>query len=127
MCTPNKIESYYNFFSTLLKIEPKLVDIIAIGTDGLKAVLPVKLIHLRCFIHMKDDIRRKLTEFLLPENVREGITKDLFGTQQGSTYIKGILDATSSGDFDDCLLSMQTKWDEISPQGSPGLQLDFEK
>ena len=32
-------ESYYQFFSTLVKLEPRIVDIIAVGTDGETAVV----------------------------------------------------------------------------------------
>ena len=124
--TEQNYESYFSFFSTLLKLEPGLINIIAIGTDGekaivkaLKAVFPDKVIYLRCFIHMKDNIRRKLTEFLLPENVREGMVKDLFGFQQGSIYIQGVLDATSSADFDERLLNVQIKWNEIESSIHP--------
>ena len=55
------------------------------GTDGelaitkaLKAVLGEAVIHQHCFIHMKGNIRRKLSDFLLPERIREEITKDIF-------------------------------------------------
>ena len=39
---------------------------------------------------MKDNIRRKLTELLLPQSVREDIIRDIFDVQQGSTYTQGI-------------------------------------
>ena len=54
------------------------------------AVFLDSLIHLRCFLHMKDNIRRKLTELLLPQSVREDIIRDIFDVQQGSTYTQGI-------------------------------------
>ena len=79
--TEKTYESYYFFFSTLLKLEPKLSKVIAVGTDGEQAIVKAimatfhnEVVHLRCFIHMKDNIRRKLTEMLLPEHVREDIT-----------------------------------------------------
>jgi len=57
--TEKTYESYYIFSSSLLKLEPKLSDVIAFGTDGeqaiikaVKATLSNKIIHLRCFIHM---------------------------------------------------------------------------
>ena len=62
------------FFSTLLKLESSLDDLVAIGTVGdpamekaLGAVFPESLIHLRCLIHMKDNICHKLSESLLPQ------------------------------------------------------------
>ena len=128
--TEKSYESYYYFFSTLLKLEPRLARIIAVGTDGelaitkaTKAVFGESVIQLRCFIHMKDNIRRKLTDFLLPERTREEITKDIFGYQMGSVYVKGILDAESAIDFDLRLSSHREKWDSleqsIHPQKDP--------
>ena len=65
-------ETYYHFFSTL---EPRIRDITAVGTDGeqaivksLEALLPDNLIHLHCFMHMRDNIRHKLSDMLLPQS-----------------------------------------------------------
>ena len=79
-------ESYHYFFSTLLKMEPKLVNIIAVGTDGEQAITKASravfgegFIKLQCFIHMKDNIQQKLGEFLSPDRIRNEIIRDLFG------------------------------------------------
>ena len=76
--TEKNYNAYYSFFSSLMKMEPQVMDVIAVGTDGeqaivkaLKAVFSEKTLHLRCFIHMKDNIRRKLTDLLLPESIRK--------------------------------------------------------
>ena len=118
--TEKNFESYHYFFSTLLKMEPKLANIIAVGTDGeqaitkaLRAVFGERFIHLRCFIHMKDNIQRKLGEFLLPERIRNEIIRDLFGFQQDTVYVKGILDAESVTDFDLRLSHLKSKWDGL--------------
>ena len=94
--TEKSYEAYYHFFSTILKLEPSLSALRAIGTDGEQALVKAatavfssNLIHLRCFIHMKDNIRRKLTDMLIPQSARETIIKDIFGTQQGTMYTKG--------------------------------------
>ena len=64
--TEKTYETYYHFFSTLLKLEPSIREIIGMGTDGeqaivksLQALLPENLVHLRCFVHVRDNIRRK--------------------------------------------------------------------
>ena len=110
-------ESYHYFFSTLLKMEPKLADIIAVGTDGeqaitkaLRAVFGEGFIHLRCFIHMKDNILRKLGEFLLPERIRNEIIRDLFGFQQDTVYVNLMLTVT---DFNLRLSHLKSKWDGL--------------
>ena len=124
--TEKSYESYYYFFSTLLKLERRLARIIAVGTDGesaitkaLKAILGETVIYLRCFIHMKDNSKRKLTEFLLPERIREEITKDIFGHQMGTMYVKGILDAENPTDFDLRLSALQEKYDGLEQSVHP--------
>ena len=105
--TEKNYESYYHFFATLLKLEPKLTAIHAVGTDGeqalvnaLVAVFPSGLVHLQCFLHMKENVRRKLTDMGFPETTRERIIKDIFGMQQGTMYMKGLLDAVDGCEFD---------------------------
>ena len=105
--TEKNYNAYYSFFSTLMKMEPQLMNVIAVGTDGeqpivkaLKAVFSEKTLHLRCFIHMKDNIWHKLTDLLLPESTREVIVRDILGTQQGTTCIKGLLNATDHKECD---------------------------
>ena len=102
------------------------MNIIAVGTDGELAIVKALLVvfsdntlHLRCFIHMKDNIQRKLSDLLLPESTREVIVRDIFGTQQGTVYIKGLLDATDRSEFDQHLLSLKEKWDELEYSINP--------
>ena len=118
--TEKNYEAYYHFFATLVKLEPSLSKVCAIGTDGEQAIAKAAacvfsddLIHLRCFIHMKDNIRRKLTEMLIPEYTRNQIIRDIFGSQHGTVYTKGLLDATSESDFRHRLSLLKSKWDEI--------------
>lgn len=101
-------------------MEPKLDGVRAVGTDGEKAlvnalfaVFPCGLIHLRCFLHMKDNIRRKLTDMAFPESTRERIVKDIFGMRQGTIYVKGLLDADDVHEFDYKLSLLEEKWNDI--------------
>ena len=118
--TEKTYEAYYYFFSTILKLEPKLNALHAVGTDGEKAlvnalfaVFSSHLIHLRCFLHMKDNIRRKLTDMVFPESIRERIIHDIFGMQQGTIYVKGLLDAADVHEFDYKLSRLEEKWNGI--------------
>ena len=56
--TEKNYESYYHFFSTLVKLVLRIVDIIAVGTDretaivqALKATLHGNTIYLCCFLY----------------------------------------------------------------------------
>ena len=122
----------YHFFSTFLKLKPSLNDLIAIGTDGdpamekaIVAVFPESLIHLWCFIHMKDNIRHKLTELLLLQSVREDIIQHIFGVQHISMYTQGVLDAEDFADFDGRLASLQKQWEELEMTVHPCKQPCF--
>ena len=130
--TERTFEAYHYFFSTLLKLEPKLTSIRAIGTDGeraitkaIEALFPQDIVLLRCYLHMKENIRRKLIDLLLPECIREEILRDIFGTQQGSVYVKGIVDSEDVGDFDHRLLLLKAKWDELELSVHPQSEPDF--
>ena len=85
--TEKKYETYYHFFSTLLKLEPKIRDIVTVGTDreqaivkSLEAKFPDNLIHLHCFVHMRDNIRRKLSDMLFPHTGQNIILRDIWFT-----------------------------------------------
>lgn len=130
--TEKNYDAYYSFFSTLLKLEPTVRNVIAVGTDGeqalvkaIRSVFSEQTIHLRCFIHMKDNIRRKLTNMLLPESIREDMVRDIFGTQQGTVHVKGILDASDEGDFDHRLLALKEKWDSLEYSVHPHQEPQF--
>ena len=96
--TEKNFETYYHFFTTLLKLEPKLAEICAAGADGEEALIKAirtafseDLILLRCFIHMKDSLRHKLTEMLMPEKYREEILKDILECSKEMFTPKGYL------------------------------------
>ena len=112
-----------------MKLESRVADIIAIGTDGetaivqaLKATLHGNTIYLRCFLHMKENIKRKLTEFLIPEHISQEIIKDLFGIQQGTDYIKGAVDLLTTTEFDIHLQELKIKWDQLEYSVHPDQQ-----
>ena len=48
-----------------------------------------------------------------PESTRERIIKDIFGIQQGTIYVKGLLDATDVHEFDYKLSLLEEKWNGI--------------
>lgn len=105
-----------SFLYTLLKLEPKLSNIVAVGTAGEQAIIKVlravfgdSFISLRCFIHMKDNIKRKLAELQLPDKIKDEIIKDVFGFQQGALYVKGILESESVAIFDVRFLLLKTR------------------
>ena len=90
------------------------------GTDGeqaivisLEALFPDNPVHLRCFVHMRDNIRRKLSDMLFPHSAQNIIFRDILGSQQGSVYTKGLVDAMSISEFEQNLDSLKSKWNKL--------------
>ena len=85
--------TYHFFSSSLLGIAPKLVGVLAFGTDGEEALVKAFkqqlqfAVHLRCFRHMKQDIKRKLTSDMgFPSDVVRELLADIFGNKEGPTF-----------------------------------------
>lgn len=97
----------------------------AIGTDGkraiTKAIEALDFILLWCYLHMKENIRWKLTDLLFSECIR----KEILHTQQGSVYVKGILDSEDVDDFYRRFLLLKNKWDDLKFSVHPQSEPDF--
>ena len=68
----------------------------------------------RCSNHMSQNIKDKLHELNIPENVRLVITQDIFGKQIGSCHYEGIVDAKSDGEFEKGVETLTRKWKGLS-------------
>ena len=74
---------------------------------------------------MKENIHQKLIELLFARESqgRDYHIRDIFGHQQGTAYVKGLVDAERPADFDLRLSKLESKWDglEVSvyPQRVP--------
>ena len=91
--TEKTFEACYHFFVNLMKLEPKLSGIRAAGTDGegaliktLRTAFSEDLILLRCFVHMKDNLRHRLTEMHIPEKFREDILRYFWNAARRSIH-----------------------------------------
>ena len=88
----------------------------AFGTDGeinLANAFVCELpdaIHLRCKIHLCDNIERKLTNLSFNKDARQNILETIFGRRQGNARMKALADATSSEEFDEMMEALETSW-----------------
>ena len=112
--------TYHCFASSLLGIAPKLAEILAFGTDGEEALVKAFTqqfkfaIHLRCFRHMKQDVRRKLnTDMGFPTDIIAEFLADIFGSREGPTFFEGLVDSRSEKEFDSKLSLLQEKWESF--------------
>ncbi len=80
------LATYHFFTSTLIGQRRELSSLKAFGTDGeqalenaLAATFPSAQ-HVRCFLHFRGNIERKLQDLGLPRAVSNEIVKDIMGT-----------------------------------------------
>ena len=75
-------------------------------------------IHLRCFLHFKGNIERKLYELKIPPNVAKEYIADIMG--RPTRFQLGLVDAKNSAHLDEMLVKIQNVWNEREkPYNSP--------
>ena len=116
--------AYHFFSSALVGQRPKLSSVQAFGTDGEMALENAFMAsfpsaqHVRCFLHFKGNIERKLQELKIPNAVRLEVVKDVLGNP--SKLESGLVDAVSSEELDDQLSKFEGRWNELErPYNSP--------
>ena len=116
--------AYHFFTSALIGLEPNLANLQAFGTDGEAALVNAlsmsfpKACHLRCFLHFKGNIERKLTEMRLPNDVVKEFMQDIMG--KPSHFQLGLVDANDSSHLDDLLNNFENIWNvREEPYHSP--------
>ena len=116
--------TYHFFASSLVGQRQQLSSLQAFGTDGelalenaLMATFP-NAQHVRCFLHFKGNIERKLRELNVPSSVAAEIIKDIMGNP--SQLQHGLVDAESAEQLDERLTSFSRRWNEFEkPYNSP--------
>ena len=77
--------AYHFFASSLVSKRSELSGLRCYGTDGEAALVNAfsavfnQAIHLRCFLHFRENIERKLQQFNIPGLVIKEYKKDVFG------------------------------------------------
>ena len=108
--------TYNNFASTLISLNPMLSSLRCFGTDGEDALDCAfttqfkKALHLRCWLHFKDNVKHKLQKLRIPNNIALEFIADIFGS--ASQLQKGLADAEDEGMFDTLLASLKESWNE---------------
>ena len=116
--------AYHFFTSSLVGQRPSLRNVRAFGTDGesalanaLSASFP-SAVHMRCFLHFKENIERKLRELQLnfPTDIADEIITDIMG--KPSQYQLGLVDACNGTHFNEMLSNVESKWNELEKKFS---------
>ena len=121
-------ETYHFFASSLISLIPSLDKLLAFGTDGEDSLRMAfekqfKLaIHLRCFCHLRQNIRRKLTSDMgVKEDQASEILSHIFGIKSGPTFFEGLVDAEDENIFEKKLAIFHTEWNKVCEGGTNGL------
>ena len=109
--------NYHYFTSTLVAFRPALRHLHAFGTDGEQALVQAcrsqfsNAIHLRCWLHFKDNLRNKLERDLhLSKDVAQEFISDIIG--KVSSLERGLLDAEDEEVFTAQLHSLEEVWNK---------------
>ena len=116
--------AYHFFSSSLVGQQPSLVNLRAFGTDGETALANAlsasfsKAVHVRCFLHFKGNIERKLSELTIPADVAKQFVQNIMGKPM--KFQLGLVDARDSSHLDEMLTMLQSVWnDREKPFNSP--------
>jgi len=114
-----KQRSTYSYFAhTLVSLHEPLNGVLAVGTDGAKALISSLQEHLRfavflrCFIHFEENIKSYILSIGIPSKVCKEYLYDIFGEMRGSTFYRGIVDSTSEAVFYHKLSELKDIWEK---------------
>ena len=115
----HKTFACYNTFSSgLTGLSKNLTNVLSFGTDGESALIEAFkkqcpfAIHLTCFTHCRENVKRKLRELNIPSEAIKEYISEIFGGQNGTTFIEGLADASSESEFDDKLGTLEDIWND---------------
>ena len=119
--------STYKFLASCMVAQNRnLVRLRAFGTDGEKPLIDAFLhefkfaVHLTCFNHVRRNIKDKLRDVKIPDDVQTEILNDIFGRKVGSTQLTGLVDSVSRYSFEEKLGTLISKWKLKDMDGDDG-------
>lgn len=102
-----------------MSLKPSLCNLQAFGTDGEECLYTAfsvqfaKARHLRCFLHFRDNIKRKLLAMKVSNDVVIHIIQDVLGSLLKGK--RGLVDAQSMDEVQSHLLELKSSWEVIAP------------
>ena len=115
--------SYKTLPLLMLKYCAGTNGVLVYGTDGEENMVKAfseaypDAKHLRCDIHMKDNVKRKLSPLGITGLTAQEIISDIFGKKVDGGLDGGLVDLTSDKEFDDAVASILDKWSTIHENG----------
>eukprot|EP00118_Oscarella_pearsei_P020416 m.221086 g.221086 ORF g.221086 m.221086 type:complete len:669 (+) comp39954_c1_seq15:519-2525(+) len=122
-------DSYSFLFTSLVTARPALKNLQAFGTDGANLVRAMshafpQAEQLRCFLHVRRNLKDKLNRLDLPPGVIQEILHDIFGDSLKTD--ESLVDSPNDELFNERLLSLKGKWDSLEQKhGRPNQACEF--
>ena len=117
---------FHYFASTMIRLNPQLVNLKAFGTDGESELIKAfqmcfpKAVHLRCTNHIRQNVKDKLRNLNVSQNVTKEILADIFGAKIGTHFESGLADAQSEVLFRKSLERLNARWNNLEKSCNPG-------
>lgn len=111
--------SYHVLPSEMTRWHPPCAGVLAVGTDGelnlANSLLNVfrSAEHLRCDLHMKDNLKSKLSSLGIPHAISKEYMDDIFGRGNEA----GLVHCLSAEDFDVAFEQLKQKWETRHSKG----------
>ena len=108
--------SYVNLPFAMIKHNPRLSGVLVTGSDGekpLKDALNIgfsSAVHLLCGIHMEDNVRAKLLEHNMPNDIVDQFMADIFGRRLKNQQLKGLVDCSSASELMRTYQNLKESW-----------------
>ena len=97
-------EAFAYLASSMIRVNPKLVSLLAIGSDrdratkkGLGSQFP-SAVFVACKKNFEDDLKRKLSDLGVNDKAKKEFMADIFGSE--ATQQNGLLDRPSEMEFE---------------------------
>lgn len=110
---------FHYLASTMIRLNPRLVQLRAFGTDGEPELIKAfrtcfpHAVHLRCMNHLRQNVKDKLHDLKIPQNVWKNFLSDIFGVQVGNHFECGLVDSPSDTIFSAQLKSLKERWNNL--------------
>jgi len=116
---------FHYLASTLIRLNPRLVELRAFGTDGEPELIKAfgicfpKAVQLRCTNHLRQNVKDKLRALNIQQSVSKEFLSDIFGTRIATHFQMGLADAKSEVAFTESLQRLKVKWNNLEKSCTP--------
>ena len=120
--------TYVFFASSLIGQNHHLQGVRVVGTDGERALGDAFMHefrfsqHLLCFIHVRRNIKDKLSECNIPSEISRKIVDDIFGHRVGTVFQEGLVDSFDNDDYQCKLDALIKEWQTTQMPSSAHIQ-----